>query len=232
MRWLRCISLIMIVVGAAVDGGLATAAEPPERKPANPVDIARLDAKMKDVSKSFMRETTTLIKGYEAIGEFDRARVVLEALRKLDPDNAEVKRKLQELEQRQLDKTQFAVEIDPGKGWVPVGIVTNGAPLRIRVRGEYRFSASASVGADGMPTNDPVKDLAAGMPVGAVLGAIAPPAGDAGRRPEEPPTPFLVGSEFESPAEADGILYLRVNLPADAKCTGRLEALVGGATKP
>jgi hypothetical protein len=67
--------------------------------------------------------------------------------------------------------------------------------------------------------------------LGAVLGVIAPPTA-AADQPGRPPKPFLVGSEYERPADADGILYLKANVPVDTKCTGRLEALVSGATKP
>jgi hypothetical protein len=41
-----------------------------------------------------------------------------------------------------------------------------------------------------------------------------------------------VGSQYEKPADRDGVLFLKVNVPPGAKCTGRLTALVSGATKP
>ncbi|MEY3358219.1 MAG: hypothetical protein RIR87_1278, partial [Actinomycetota bacterium] len=36
----------------------------------------------------------------------------------------------------------------------------------------------------------------------------------------------------EKPAERDGVLFLKVNVPAQAKCTGRLQITVGGTTAP
>lgn len=211
---------------------LAAAADPPaETKPAGPAEVAKLDAKVKDVSESFLRDTTALISSYESIGEYDRAKVLLEALRKLNPGNEAVKKKLADLDRRQLDAAEFAVEIDPGKPWVAVGVVRKDRLVRIRVTGEYRFTASATVGANGLPAKEPASDLVPGVALGAVLGVIAPPAsGD--KQPGRPPKPFLVGSEYERPAEADGVLYLKANVPVNATCTGRLEALVSGATKP
>ena len=49
---------------------------------------------------------------------------------------------------------------------------------------------------------------------------------------EKPPKPFVVGTSFEKPAERDGVLYLKVNVPAQAKCTGRLQVKVGGTVTP
>lgn len=222
-----------LVAALIVSCGLATAAEPPAAtQSAGPAELAKLDAKVKDVSESFLRDTTALINAYENIGEYDRAKVLLEALRKLNPGNEAVKKKLADLDRRQLDATEFKVQIDPAKPWVAVGVVRKDQPVRIRVSGEYRFTASATVGANGLPAKDPAADLVPGMALGAVLGVIAPQAGTGERQAGRQPKPFLVGSEVQRSADADGILYLKANLPLDATCTGRLEALVSGATKP
>lgn len=225
----RCAWLALLVVGCR----LAIAADPPsDKKPASPAEVAKLDAKMKDVSESFLRDTTALIASYESIGEYERAKVLLEALRKLNPGNDAVKKKLADLDQRQLDAAEYKMEIDPDKPWVAVGVVQKGRPLRIRATGEYRFTASATIGANGMPATDPASDLVPGVALGALMGVIAPPAAAGERQPAKPPKPFLVGSEYERPAEADGVLYLKPNVPAGASCTGRLAVLVSGATKP
>lgn len=227
----RCRSHLVATLIVSCGLAAAAAAEPPAAtKSAGPAEVAKLDAKVKDVSESFLRDTTALINAYENIGEYDRAKVLLEALRKLNPGNEAVKKKLAELDHRQLDATEFKVQIDPAKPWVAVGVVRKDQPVRIRVSGEYRFTASATVGANGLPAKDPAADLVPGMALGAVLGVIAPPAGE--RQAGRPPKPFLVGSEVQRSADADGVLYLKANLPPDATCTGRLEALVSGATKP
>lgn len=231
MRWQSVGGAVVWVLAGLA--GVMRGDEPPSAvKPAGPAEIARLDAKMRDVSESFLRDTTALIASYESIGEYDRAKVLLQALGKLNPGNEAVKTKLAELDRRQLDAAEFAVDIDPEKPWIAVGVARKDRLLRIRVTGEYRFTATATVGATGMPARDPAADLVPGVPLGAVMGVIAPPAAAGEVPPEKRPKPFLVGSEFERPAAADGILYLKANLPANATCTGRLEALVSGATKP
>ena len=80
----------------------AQAAAKTKAKPPNPLDIKRLDAKMEDVRESFLRETVTLIKSYEEVGQLGRAKMLLEALQKLDPKNEPVKVKLEQLNAQML----------------------------------------------------------------------------------------------------------------------------------
>ena len=222
--------LLVLVVAAGWDPAFAV--EPAAGvKAASPAELARLDARMKEISDSFLRDTKALIADCEAAGDYGRARLLLEALRKLNPANEAVRTKLADLDRRELDAAEFPVKLEPGKSWVAVGTVAKDRPLRIRVTGEYRFTVVATAGAIGLPAKDTVADLVPGIPLGAVMGVIATPA--AGERPApKPPKPFLVGGEHDAPANADGILYLKVNLPSGTTCTGGLEARVGGATQP
>ena len=57
--------------------------------------------------------------------------------------------------------------------------------------------------------------------------AAQPPAN---QQPQQP-RPFAVGAAYDRPAERDGILYLKVNVPPGSKCTGRLQARITGADK-
>jgi hypothetical protein len=49
---------------------------------------------------------------------------------------------------------------------------------------------------------------------------------------EKPPKPFLVGSSYERPADRDGVLYMKVNVPPNSKCVGKLQVKVGGTILP
>jgi len=40
-----------------------------------------------------------------------------------------------------------------------------------------------------------------------------------------------VGAAYDRPADRDGILYMKVNVPPGSKCTGSLKARVSGADK-
>ncbi len=205
-------------------------------RPANQPELKRLDAKVEEVRDSFLRETTKLILSFEDAGQYDRAKMLLESLQKLDPKNQVVNSKIAELNQQILDASEFEIDIDPSESWQPVGIVTRGKPLRILVTGDYKLLTSITATADGAPSDNPTEDMIPHVPFGAVMAVIANPAaagGPNGNAPNAPkPKPFTVGSKYERPADQDGLLYLKVNVPPGAKCTGRLEAKISGATQP
>ena len=69
-------------------------------KPGNPQDLKRLDARLDEVRDAFLRETTTLITSYESLGQYERARMLLESLQRLDPRNEPIKAKLGELSEK------------------------------------------------------------------------------------------------------------------------------------
>lgn len=200
-------------------------------RPANPPELKRLETRMEEVRESFLRDTNQLIKQFEDIGQYERAKVLIDALTKLDPQNEQVKTRLAEINDRILDADEFEVNLALGRVWQPVGTVGKGRPLRIRVTGEYKIVANLEAGPDGAPSDDPAEDLIPHVPFGAVMGVIAD-ADAAKRSDDRRPRPFTVGGSYEKPAERDGVLFLKVNVPPGAKCTGRLTALVSGAAKP
>jgi hypothetical protein len=229
-------SLAMVVLFSMGLAGpsAATAAQPnakSRQRPANPPELKRLEAKMEEVRETFLRDTNQLIKSFEDVGQYDRAKVLLEALQKLDPQNDLVKTKLTDLSDRILDASEFEVNLDLGKSWQPIGAVEKGKPLRIQVSGDYKLVASIEAGPDGAPSANPAEDLIPHVPFGAVMGVVAD-ADATNRSSDKQPRPFTVGSQYEKPADRDGVLFLKVNVPPGAKCTGRLTALVSGATKP
>lgn len=236
----RCgLILTVLCILAAGDAAAQTATVKPgsgkaKGKGANAPEVKRLDTKMEEVRESFLRDTTNLIYAYENIGQFERAKVLLESLQKLDPKNEPIRAKLGELNAKIVETSEFEVDIDPEKSWQPIGAVAKDRTLRIRVAGECKISLIVTAGPEGVPTGNPAEDLVANVPLGAVVGVIATPGfgGPAGAGGEKPPRPFAVGANYERPADRDGVLYLRVNVPAGAKCTGRLSAKVSGPERP
>jgi len=221
----------------------AVAVEPAVKskpKPPTPAELKRLDAELEEIRSSFLRDTTALIFSYEKVGEFDRARLLLEALQKLDPKNEAIRTKLAELDERILQQNEFEITLEPGDDWLAVGAVVKDRPLRIEAEGEYKLTLTVpAIGPSGMGSTDPADSLATALPFGAVVAVIVPPTAAAApvdrrndRQKERPPKPFLVGVRHEQPADRDGILYLRVNLPAGTKGTGKFTVRVGGPERP
>ncbi|MEI7780927.1 MAG: hypothetical protein WCJ18_03255 [Planctomycetota bacterium] len=236
LRASSAVFLTLCLVALAVPAHGQQAMSKNKPKPANPPELKRLDAKVEEVRESFLRDTTKLIKSFEDVGQFERAKVLLEALQKLDPRNDLVKNKLAELNQQILDAGEFEIDVDPGESWQPVGMVVKGKPLRILVSGDYKLLTSITATADGAPSDNPAEDLIPHVPFGAVMAVIVNPGAADGpngnRQTNQRPRPFTVGSNYERPADQDGLLYLKVNVPPGAKCTGSLEAKISGATKP
>lgn len=197
-------------------------------------EAKRLDVKMEQVADMFMRDTASLITSYENIGQFDRARMLLEVVQKLDPGNVQIKQKLSELHEKILVANEFDFDIDSDASWQEVGAVQKGRIIRVKVAGDYKLSIGATAAADGVPNGAPGEGVVPGLSLGAVVGVILTPGMAAaltgGKRSDKQPRPFLVGSAYEKPADQDGILYLKTNVPPGSKCVGKLKARVSGPT--
>jgi len=229
-------SLTIMVAPAAVAQSSATkpgAAAKASGKKINPLEVKRLDARLDEVRESFLRDTTNLILSYENLGQYERAKTLLESLQKLDPRNEPIKVKLGELNAKIIDANKFEVELATDESWQPIGAVTKDRPLRIRVTGDYNLTVSlTSLGPDGLPTANPAEDLVANVPLGAVMGVITPAGSAGGSQNDKPPRPFSVGASFDKPADRDGILHLKVNVPPGARCTGSLKVEISGPERP
>ena len=229
-----CCLTFAISPSALAQGSTAKAgsAAKTNAKKVNPLDVKRLDAKLDEVRDSFLRDPTNLILSYENLGQYERAKTLLESLQKLDPRNEPIKAKLGELNAKIIESNEFEVDLDTDESWQPIGAVTKDRTLRIRVSGDYNLTFSKnSVGPEGLPTANPAEDLVANVPLAAVMG-VTTPAGAAGGQSDKPPRPFTVGDSFEKPAERDGILHLKVNVPPGTRCTGTLKVKVSGPDRP
>lgn len=236
---LAALSGAAVAAAAAVGSGVVLAQQAPtpaKPRPVNAAELKRLDARTEEVRESFLRDTTKLIESYEEAGQLERARTLIEALAKLDPQNEPLRKRIAELGDQILDANEFEIDLEPGKSWQPVGNVTKGQVVRIRVSGEYKMGGVFTIGPEGMETGHPAEELVAGVQPGAVMGVVAPvdPAARAvANGPgEKPPQPFKVGATYQRPSDRDGRLYLKANVPPGGKCTGRLTAKVSGVARP
>lgn len=203
---------------------------PPRPRP-NPA-LRSLEAKAQEARQSYVTQLGDLATGYEESGATDLAEETLRQILRLNPDDDAVKAKLKALENKAFDENQRVIEVEATKGWTTTGLkVTKGQPIRIQAEGQYRFNINADLGPDGFPTQDVLRDSAAGVPCGALMGTIYAEATQR-NRPPQPTTPFSIGRELELKPEADGILFVRLNIPAGSKSVGKVKVMVSGNIAP
>ena len=129
-RVTHCMTIVALSSMALAGPSAATANQPVARsrpRPANPPELKRLEAKMEEVRETFLRDTNQLIKSFEDAGQYDRAKVLLEALQKLDPRNEPIKAKLGQLNEKILDSSEIELDVDAGFKFVRATVADVGA---------------------------------------------------------------------------------------------------------
>ncbi|MSR56185.1 MAG: tetratricopeptide repeat protein [Planctomycetaceae bacterium] len=183
-----------------------------------------LDVKSEQVQAAFIKETDDLATQYIDAGQFDKAKALLQGLLAMNPKLAAVKEKLKQIDESILGANEYEVEVISSHGWESSGVnVFENRPLRLHAEGSYRFDVGTPIGAAGFPDKDPLKDLVAGIPCGALMGVIVVNG--------KPGKPFLIGEGVDFTPKESGLLALRVNSPAGNKNNGKLKVSISGWVK-
>lgn len=195
-----------------------------------PVNSRALDLEAQKVETEYLKGLSTLATSYEEAGEKEKAEAMLQQILKLRPDLESVKMKLKELEESVFKDQQELIDLDTGKGWISTGIlVEKGKKLRVEATGTYKLIISDDLGPEGYHSEDSNgADYFEGAPTGALIGVIVPPGGTPSGKKGEGPQPFLLGTQKELDPRENGLLVVRVNAPAQAKCVGRLKIRLSG----
>lgn len=189
-------------------------------------EIRSLDFKAEKAEQEYLKTLVDLAGDYEKAGDIERSKEMLNAILKLKPDTDSIKQKLKAFEEEVFDRKSTVIDLDVSQGWINAGVlVTKDMPVRVQADGSYRMMINEELGPQGYKQNDATKDLVAGIPAGALVGMIAP---SARRKNQKPPAPFLIGDAKELKPDESGILFLRVNAPPQAKCTGKLKVKLSG----
>jgi hypothetical protein len=221
------------VLGAAALCTDPTPAQSRRPKPDSPANLQALDTKAEDLEEAYLTGLLEVADGYEEAGELDKARESLEAILMLKPDSEAVKARLAEMEEAVFDANSHVVEVDVTKGWTTTGIrVTKDEPIRFEAEGTYRYILNETVGPDGFSQEDLMRDMASGVPSGALMGLIVPAPRPGQREPPQPDPPFMIGSARELEPSTDGTLLLRLNVPQGHKCVGKVKVNISGNIKP
>lgn len=184
-------------------------------------NVIALDAKAERLQSGFSKEAAVLAAEYERAGQLEKSKQLLELLLQIEPRAAGVRDKIAQLDETILSANEFQFEVDVSRGWgKPLAAVVEGRTFRIQAAESYRFVAHLSVGPRGFPTENPINDMSADAPCGALIGMVVS-KGKSGK-------PFRVGESRQFSPKQDGVLFLRVNAPAGHKSTGRLKVTLSG----
>ena len=198
-------------------------------RPASSAEVKQIDARLQKLQDTFETESKAIIDGYERSGQYDRAKFLLEVLLKLDPKNEELKTKIADFEKLMLDKSGVDFKFDAGSDWTAVGLVMKDSQIRIEAAGEYKLILNMSnVSADGITTENPMRDLVGKVPTGALMGMVVTEENQQGKQPAEA---FAIKSKHEFTAKKEGTLFLKVNVPPGSKCIGDLKIKMSGVVR-
>jgi hypothetical protein len=181
-----------------------------------------LDIKADQLASSFTRDAEELAGQYAEAGYPDKAKAILESALAVNPQSANLQKKLDQVKETIMNSNDYDVDVNPARGWEPSGaLVVENRPLRIRAEGTYKFDVGGgSLTAAGFPITEPASDMVMGIPCGALMGAIVDGT-KSGR-------PFLIGESLDFTPKEGGMLMLRVNAPAGNKNNGKLKVSISG----
>lgn len=185
-------------------------------------NIKVLDARAQKAQEAFIRESVDLARSYEDAGQLTKAKSLLEDVAKLNGKLPGLKDKIRELNEAILSSNEVDLTLDTSRqGWgEPRALVFKGRTFRIQAQGAYEFVANLTVDPEGFPHKDVLREMADGVPCGALMGLIVANG--------KPGKPFLVGSSTEQTPNEDGVLFLRVNAPPGHRSTGELQVRISG----
>jgi hypothetical protein len=232
---LRIRPLLLVLLGSALllgvfnplsaqqtkPGGTSTSKSKTKTKPITSGALKQIDLKADRLKDSITKDAAVLAKEYEDAGFLEKAKNLYEVLLKLDPDQSAVQQKVKDLNEQILSSNETEIEFDVSRGWSqPLGKVFKDRPMRIQAEGDYKFSISTDLSANGLPTADNGQELYPGAPPGALIGVIL--------ADKKPGKPFMIGDNKDFSPQQDGVLMVKINAPASQKCTGKLSLRLSG----
>lgn len=183
-----------------------------------------LASRVSKAEEALLREYMEVVNEYYKQGDKEAAITVLQRVSAINPKMEGVKERIASISEELLQENGIKSELDVSKSWVPICEVEEGKPFRLSVTGEYKMDLNTTVPLTGLSTSDPAKDHIPGAPFGAVIGLVVTDG--------KPGEPFAVNAGLEHAPKKSGQLFLRVNVPATAKCKGDLKLQLSGAVKP
>jgi len=184
----------------------------------------QLETRISKAEEQLVQEYLAVANEFYSQGEKEQSIAVLERIAKIHPKMDGIAQRIDGIREELLQENGFKTEVDVAKGWMPLFDVEADKAFRVTITGDYRLDMTGTVPLTGLPTADPQKDHVAGAPFGAVIGLIVTDG--------KPGDPFAVNAGLEHTPKKSGTFFIRVNVPAAAKCKGDLKVQASGAIRP
>ncbi|MDA1232500.1 MAG: hypothetical protein O2856_17130 [Planctomycetota bacterium] len=185
----------------------------------------QLEIRLSKAEEGLLKEYMDVAKEYLKNGDNEEALTVLKKVQHINPKMDGLKQEMERINEVLMQDNDFKFELDVSKYWgSPICEVTDGKAFRLTAVGDYKMIYSTQIPLTGLPTKDPALDHVSVGPFGALIGVIVTDG--------KPGEPFVVNGSLEYTPKKGGLLYLRVNVPAAAKCSGDIKIQMSGAVKP
>ena len=218
-----CVIIAVMLTSSAVFAQSTRSKDKEKDKDKDGPNSQQLEIRMTKAEEGLLKEYMEVAKEYLKKGEQEEALTVLKRVEHINPKLEGLKQEMDRIGEELMQENEAKLELDVSKGWgnIPICEVTEGKTFRITATGEYKMIYSTTIPLTGLPTNDPALDHVAASPFGALIGVIVTDG--------NPGEPFVVNGGLEHTPKKSGQLYLRVNVPAAAKCTGDIKLQLSGA---
>lgn len=188
-------------------------------------NAVQLEIRVNKAEEDLLKEYMEVANEYYKQGAKEEAIEVLKRVEKINPKLDGLKQRIDLIGEELMQENDFKYEMDVSRGWnIPICEVAEGKAFRIAASGEYKMVYSTTIPLTGLSTKDPAQDHVSAGPFGALIGVIVTDG--------KPGEPFAVNNGLEHTPKKGGQLYLRVNVPAAAKCTGDIKLQLSGFVKP
>ena len=195
------------------------------RRDEDPPSARSLEVRMQKAEEALVNEYKEVAIEYYNQDEKEKAIDLLGRLRKLAPEMPGLEDQIKAIREEMMQANGLEVEIDTSKSWgSAVAEVEEGKAFRLSAAGDYKIKYETTVSLEGLPTEDETLHHVEGIPFGALIGVVVSD-GKIGK-------PFAVKSELEHAPKKSGQLFLRVNVPGDVRCTGKIKIRMSGAVTP
>lgn len=219
----RLVMLLMCGLTFSAVVAQTTSRDKRDREPE--VTEKQLQQRAEKAELTLLTELNEVALEFEKQGNRESALEVLERIDKISPAATGIKERIATLREETLRDNGMKADIDTSRGWgtQPVAEVEAGKPFRIVAAGEYKLNFVTAISVTGLTSTDTTRDHIAEAPFGALIGVVLTDG--------KPGAPFAINAAAEITPKKSGFLFLRVNVPASAKCTGTIKVQLSGGVK-